>query len=72
MTILRKGVLVILLLGAFGPILLAQRLITSDDAIAIAMKNNFDILIARNDADIAIINNTFGNAGSLHPEQFID
>ena len=71
MTILRKGVLVLILLSAFSPALLAQRLITSDDAIAIAMKNNFDILIARNDADMAKINNTSGNAGML-PSVIVD
>jgi outer membrane protein TolC len=71
MTILKKGIFVIILLGAFSPIILAQRLITSDDAIAIAMKNNYGILIARNDADIAKMNNTSGNAGML-PSVVVD
>ena len=43
----------------------AQKPITVDDAIAIALKNNYDILVARNDADIDKINNTAGNAGML-------
>ena len=47
------------------PALFAQRLITSDNAVAIALKNNYDILISRNDADIAKMNNTTGNAGML-------
>jgi outer membrane protein len=43
----------------------SQPLITVEDAIDIALKNNFNILIARNDADINKINNTLGNAGML-------
>ena len=41
------------------------KLLTVDDAVAIAMKNNYDIIVARNNADIARINNTAGNAGML-------
>lgn len=43
----------------------AQKAITVDDAISIALKNNFDILVSRNDADVAKVNNTAGNAGML-------
>jgi outer membrane protein len=43
----------------------AQNVLTSEKAVNIALKNNFDILVARNDADIARINNTKGNAGML-------
>lgn len=43
----------------------SQDLLTIEDAISIALKNNYDILIARNDADIAKLNNTLGNAGML-------
>lgn len=43
----------------------AQKAISVDDAISIALKNNFDILISRNDADVAKVNNTAGNAGML-------
>ena len=42
----------------------AQKL-TIDDAISIALKNNFDILVAKNDAAISKANNTAGNAGML-------
>ncbi len=62
---MKKGVLIILLTVAFGPVLFAQKLITVDNAIAIALKNSYDILISRNDADIAKMNNTPGNAGML-------
>jgi len=40
-----------------------QALLTVDDAIGIALKNNFDILVARSSADINKTNNTAGNAG---------
>ena len=43
----------------------AQELITSDDAVGIALKNNYDILVATNYAEIAKLNNTSGNAGML-------
>ena len=45
-------------------VVLAQKL-TIDDAISIALKNNFDIRVAKNDAAISKANNTFGNAGML-------
>nr|WP_321376412.1 TolC family protein [uncultured Bacteroides sp.] len=43
----------------------AQNVLSLDQAVNTALKNNFDILVARNDADIARINNTRGNAGML-------
>jgi outer membrane protein TolC len=56
--------LYIILLLAICSVSKAQNnVLTQDDAIKIALKNNFDILIARNDADIAKLNNTPGNAG---------
>jgi len=42
----------------------AQKL-TINDAIGIALKNNFDIRVAKNDAAISKANNTAGNAGML-------
>jgi len=62
---MRKEILTILLIIVLVPALFAQKLITSDNAVAIALKNNYDILISRNDADIAKMNNTPGNAGML-------
>ena len=41
------------------------KLLTVDEAVSIAMKNNYDILVAGNNADISRINNTLGNAGML-------
>jgi len=62
---MKKGVLILLLIVAFVPVLMAQKLITVDNAVGIAMKNSYDILISGNDADIARMNNTAGNAGML-------
>ena len=62
---MRKGVLIIILSIGFVPVLFAQKLITVDNAVGIALKNNYDILVSRNDADIDKMNNTAGNAGML-------
>jgi outer membrane protein len=43
----------------------AQNILTVDDAVEIALKNNYGILIASNDAAISKTNNTLGNAGLL-------
>jgi len=43
----------------------AQKVLTIEDAVSTALKNNFDILVSRNDANIAKVNNTAGNAGML-------
>jgi len=54
---------IILLLAVCSVSKAQNNVLTQDDAIKTALKNNFDILIARNDADIARLNNTPGNAG---------
>jgi len=41
----------------------AQTLLTAEDAIRLGLKNNFDIRIARNNAEIAANNRGLGNAG---------
>lgn len=43
----------------------AQQLLTANDAIGIALKNSYDILVAGNNAAIDKVNNTPGNAGML-------
>lgn len=43
----------------------AQGLLTAEQAVEIALKNNYDILIANNNAIIADKNNSPGNAGML-------
>ena len=57
------GIAVLLVLSV--SISSAQSKLTINDAISIAMKNNFDILVAGNEANIANVNNTPGNAGML-------
>jgi len=43
----------------------AQKKMSIDEAISIALKHNFDIQVAHNESEIARINNTLGNAGML-------
>lgn len=43
----------------------AQKKLSISDAVSITLKNNFDILVAGNDVNIAKVNNTPGNAGML-------
>ncbi len=45
--------------------LLAQETLTLEQAIEQVLKNNYDIQIAKNEADIAARNNSVGNAGML-------
>jgi outer membrane protein TolC len=59
-----KSFLIISFLTLFS-IADAQVILTVDDAVRIALKNNYGILMARNDASILKINNTMGNAGML-------
>ncbi|HEX3006338.1 MAG TPA: TolC family protein [Bacteroidales bacterium] len=61
---MKKTLLIFLLLGNLSQSF-SQQLIKVDDAIDIALKNNFNILTARNNAAIDSINNTAGNAGML-------
>ncbi len=43
----------------------AQQVLTVEQAVAIALKNNYDIQVAHNDADIARINNSWGNTNLI-------
>ena len=62
---MKKVILNLSLIIFFPLITFAQNVLTVDEAVNIALKNNFDILVARNNADIDKINNTRGNAGML-------
>ena len=62
---MKKSLLILYLTSFIFSISIAQKMITAEDAVNIALKNNFDILVARNDADITRVNNTLGNAGAL-------
>lgn len=61
MKILKLSIILLLFTGIAN----AQDILSLDDAINIALKNNYDILVARNSADIDKLNNTWGNAGML-------
>lgn len=61
---LHKSLLFILLWFVAG-IVFGQETLTIDQAIEIALKNNYDIRLAQNDAEIAHLNNIPGNAGML-------
>lgn len=62
---MRKPIVLLVLFLAAAQMGAAQKILTVEEAVQTALKNNFDILVARNDADIAKINNTAGNAGML-------
>jgi outer membrane protein len=59
-----KTILIILFLSALR-VVLAQPMLTVNDAVGMALKNNYDILVAHNDAEVAKVNNAAGNAGML-------
>jgi outer membrane protein TolC len=59
-----KLCVVVIALVAFGTSAFSQ-VLTIDSAIELALKNNYDILLAKNDAEIARLANTPGNAGML-------
>jgi len=62
---MKKVHIFILLILVFTSGVQAQNLLTPENAVDIALKSNFDILVARDEADISKINNTKGNAGML-------
>lgn len=57
--------LVPILLLAFAPKVVAQEILTVDQAVQIALKNNYDIKIATNELSVDKENNSIGNAGML-------
>jgi len=60
---LKYGVLMVF--GCVSAMSYAQNVISIEDAISISLKNNYDIRIAQNDAQVSKVNNTAGNAGML-------
>ena len=64
MEMFKKWILIIPVLLHAVP-LLAQERLTVDDAIAIALENNFDVRIAKKQAELSATNNTLGMAGYL-------
>jgi outer membrane protein len=54
-----------ILLLLFSAGIKGQDTLTLDDAIQLGLKNNFSVIIARNELQIATNNNSIGNAGML-------
>jgi len=61
---IRKLILLLVVLGN-GFLLFGQEILTLQDAVRIGLENNYSIIIQKNDAQIAVNNNTLGNAGFL-------
>ena len=62
---MKKTILNLILIVLFSQIIYAQDVLTAEEAVSIALKNNYDILVSRNNANIDSINNSAGNAGML-------
>jgi outer membrane protein TolC len=62
---MKKIILNLSLIILFIPLTYSQKLLTSEEAVGIALKYNYDILLARNIASSDTVNNTPGNAGML-------
>lgn len=60
-----KIVFITIILTFTFTLLKAQELLTPEDAVALAVSKNFDIIIAKNDAEIARIYNNRATAGML-------
>ncbi|MDP4207642.1 MAG: TolC family protein [Bacteroidota bacterium] len=60
-----KNIVLPLFLLMISAEIMAQPRLSIDDAVALALKNNYDILLSQNDAAIDKVNNTAGNAGML-------
>lgn len=61
-----KGSLAFLIvLTAFTWQVQAQELLSLEEALALALENNYDIRIAENQKQMSAVNNTIGNAGML-------
>jgi outer membrane protein TolC len=62
---MKKIILNLSLIVTLIPVTYCQKPITAQDAVSIALKYNYDILIARNSSSSDSVNNTPGNAGML-------
>jgi len=60
-----KLVYIIILLVGFAPKVLSQEVLKLEDALKIALENNYDIKLSKNDLKIDEANSTAGNAGML-------
>lgn len=62
---MKKIILTLSLLILIIHLTYSQKLLTSEEAVGIALNYNYDILLARNNARSDSVNNTPGNAGML-------
>jgi len=60
-----KSIYLITLVLAFLPKMQAQELLPLEEAVKIALENNYDIKLAKNELKIDELNNSIGNAGML-------
>ena len=60
-----KSIYIITLVLAFLPKMQAQELLPLEEAVTIALENNYDIKLAKNELKIDELNNSIGNAGML-------
>jgi outer membrane protein TolC len=60
-----KSLLLTIVVLALGFDAHAQKVLTIDEAMALALKNNFDISVSKSEAAISATNNTAGAAGML-------
>jgi len=60
-----KSIYIITLVLVFLPKMRAQELLLLEDAVKIALENNYDIKLAKNELKIDELNNSIGNAGML-------
>lgn len=60
-----KGTIITCLACLLLPALKAQQILSLDEALRIALQNNYSIQVAKNEAEIARNNNTAGAAGML-------
>lgn len=59
-----KPLIYFFLLLVISATIYAQDKLTLEDAIRLGLKNNYDVQIARNDADISKVNNTWATSGA--------
>ena len=62
---MKKFILNLSLIVFFIPMTYAQNTLSAEDAVSIALKYNYDIMVARNNASTDSANNIPGNAGML-------
>ncbi|MCC7029497.1 MAG: TolC family protein [Chitinophagaceae bacterium] len=62
---MRKIIIMLLLWIPLASVAQISGVLTYEEAVALTLKNNFDILIAKNNAEIAAVENNLGYAGFL-------